>query len=107
MQRSKESLTTKQQFDITVDLGELILPNGGDLFRAQETMERAAAYFGLTVFSILYAGGRYLCLGGFGIGNPAAQHYVCLPDHQNRRSHRHWYRGGLYDSGEAAGLGPK
>lgn len=73
MQDSKARLTTKQQFDITVDLGELILHNGGELFRAQETMERVAAYFGLTDFSIYVLSDGIFASAALGTENYLAQ----------------------------------
>jgi len=40
----------KEKFDLTVDVGEIIIANGGEIFRAHETMLRMAKYFQLGNF---------------------------------------------------------
>lgn len=51
MKETSGQALIKEKFDIVVDLGDLILRNGGELFRAQETMERVAAYYELGSFT--------------------------------------------------------
>ncbi|MFV0364408.1 MAG: threonine/serine exporter ThrE family protein [Suipraeoptans sp.] len=40
----------KEKFDLTVDVGEIIIANGGEIFRAHDTMLRLAEYFQLEHF---------------------------------------------------------
>lgn len=40
----------KEKFDLTVDVGEIIIANGGEIFRAHETMLHMAKYFQLENF---------------------------------------------------------
>lgn len=47
---NEKCYTLKEKFDMTVNMGELILVNGGELFRAHETMVRMADYFELQDF---------------------------------------------------------
>lgn len=67
-----EPSRAKELFDITVRMGELILTNGGEIYRAHETMTYMAMHFGLKnfqtfiiangIFSSFEAGGEvYSC----------------------------------------------
>lgn len=67
-----ESSRVKRLFDITVRMGELMLTNGGEIYRAHETMTYMAKHFGLRkfqtfiiangIFSSIDAGGEvYSC----------------------------------------------
>lgn len=62
--RYNESM--KERFDVTVSLGEIILVNGGELFRAHESMVRVAEYLGLDNFeTYMLANGVFssVCIG--------------------------------------------
>lgn len=64
--------TIKEKFDLTVDVGELIIANGGEIFRAHETMLRMAKYFRLENFdTYIIANGIFTSIADNG------EYYTC------------------------------
>lgn len=53
---------SRKVLELTTRIGEVLLKNGGEIFRVQETMQRIAKAYGVEGFHVYVLANGYFCL---------------------------------------------